>query len=194
MTKFQTVEPEYRPLRAFSEADSWVDIAAAAVDLIEKAKQRLYISGHSDYLKALAEVIQRADGRTLRIDLLCFGEPPIMIRHGSVIRHSSTDHTVYRHHQARHLAITCDGDPALWALAPEGNNRQAIWSEDDSLLNALVKGFIRHDTFVQRVFADFSDDITARYGLGLERLFTPNTLKVGGRDTDTASADIARPA
>jgi len=46
-----------------------------------------------------------------------------------------------------------------------------VWSDHDPLLTALVKGFIRHDIFSQRMFRDFSTEMLARYGAGLEGLF-----------------------
>jgi len=79
------------------------------------------VSGHGTYLDALGEAIVSADRRGARIDVLCFGEPPFSLHNGIVIRHSSTDGIVYRHHQSRHLAVTCDTAGALWALAPEGD-------------------------------------------------------------------------
>ena len=131
----------------------------------------MYVSGHGSYLEALAEEIQAADRRGVRTDILCFGEPPFSLNNGAVIRHSSTDGIVYRHHQARHLAITCDNAAALWALAPEGDKWEAVWADSDPLLTALVKGFVRHDIFAQRMFRDFSAEMVARYGAGLEGLF-----------------------
>jgi hypothetical protein len=35
----------------------------------------------------------------------------------------------------------------------------------------MVKGFVRHDIFSQRMFRDFSTEMRARYGTGLEGLF-----------------------
>jgi hypothetical protein len=131
----------------------------------------MYVSGHGTHLEALAGEIRAADRRGVRIDILSFGEPPFSLNNGMVIRHSSTDGIVYRHHQARHLAITGDNAAALWALAPEGDKWEAVWAESDPLLTALVKGFIRHDIFGQRMFRDFSAEMVARYGAGLEGLF-----------------------
>jgi hypothetical protein len=146
-------------------------VVSVAKSLIAEAAERLYVSGHGSYLDALAEEIQAADRRGVRIDILCFGDPPFELANGVVIRHSSTDGVVYRHHQARHLALTADNTAALWALAPEGDKWEAIWADSDPLLTALVKGFIRHDIFAQRMFRDFSAEMTARYGQGLEGLF-----------------------
>jgi HTH-type transcriptional regulator, sugar sensing transcriptional regulator len=157
--------------RMYKESDSWIAIVGAANDLISRATERIYVSGHGTYLDALGTEIGAADRRGVRVDILCFGELPFSLRGGIVIRHSSTDGTVYRHHQARHLAITCDTTAALWALAPEGDKWEAMWSDNDPLLTALVKGFVRHDIFSQRMFRDFSTEMRARYGTGLEGLF-----------------------
>jgi len=158
-------------LRLYKETNSWIAIVNAANDLISGATERIYVSGHGTYLDALGEGIGAADRRGVRIDVLCFGEPPFSLHNGVVIRHSSTDGIVYRHHQSRHLAVTCDTAAALWALAPEGDKWEAVWSDNDPLLTALVKGFVRHDIFTQRMFRDFSTEMLARYGAGLEGLF-----------------------
>jgi len=158
-------------LRLYQETNSWIAIVNAANDLISGATERIYVSGHGTYLDALGEGIGAADRRCVRIDVLCFGEPPFSLHNGVVIRHSSTDGIVYRHHQSRHLAVTCDTAAALWALAPEGDKWEAVWSDNDPLLTALVKGFVRHDIFTQRMFRDFSTEMLARYGAGLEGLF-----------------------
>jgi hypothetical protein len=162
---------EVQELRLLKQERSWIMVVSAANSLIASAVGRLYVSGHAGYLEAIAAEIQAADRRGVRTDILCFGEPPFSLRNGVVIRHSSTDGIVYRHHQARHLAITCDNGAALWALAPEGDKWEAVWADSDPLLTALVKGFIRHDIFAQRMFRDFSAEMVARYGAGLEGLF-----------------------
>jgi HTH-type transcriptional regulator, sugar sensing transcriptional regulator len=167
-------------MRAYHEAGSWMSLADAARELIEGTVERLYVSGHSTYLEPLAGVITDADARGVRVHVLCFGEPPFSVKNGGVIRHSSTDGIVYRHHQARHLAIGCDGDAGLWALATDGERWEGIWSNQDPLLSALVKGFVRHDTFMQRVYADFSEEMRARYGAGLEGLFDGPSARDAG--------------
>src|SRR5258706_377161 len=129
------------------------------------------MTGYAVAKEAQGDAVIEADRRGVRVDVLTFGEAPFAVEHGAVLRHSSTDGTVYRHHQARHLALACDSSAALWALAPEGTEWEAVWAADDTLLTALVKGFIRHDLFGQRMFRDFGPEMRARYGAGLEGLF-----------------------
>jgi sugar-specific transcriptional regulator TrmB len=178
---------DVQDVRLYRDARSWITVAAAANDLIRSATERLYVSGHDTYLEVLAGEIQAADRRGVRIDILCFGEPPFTLRGGLVIRHSSTDGVVYRHHQARHLAITSDNAAALWALAPEGDKWEAVWADSDPLLTALVKGFIRHDIFAQRMFRDFSAEMVTRYGAGLEGLFDRHLTDAGEADAGQES-------
>lgn len=158
-------------LRTFTEERSWVAIAEAAKELIGQAKDRIYVSGQTAYLEPLADVLIAADRRGRRVNVVCFGEPPLHLDNGSVIRHSSTDGMVYRSHQARHLAVAADATGGLWALALDGREWQAMWSRHDPLLAALATGYIRHDIYIQRVYHDLSDDMLALYGAGLEGLF-----------------------
>jgi hypothetical protein len=64
-----------------------------------------------------------------------------------------------------------------------------VWSADDPLLTALVKGFVRHDIFTQRMFRDFSSEMVARYGSGLEGLFDRHLA-----DPEGASQGTVEPA
>jgi sugar-specific transcriptional regulator TrmB len=175
-------------MRPYNEATSWISIAAAAKQLLGQAETRIYISAHSKHITAFRDEIGAADTRGVRIDLLCFGDPPLALENGSVVRHSSTEGKLYRHHQARHLGIGVDGRAVLWALAPDGHDWQAIWAEDDPLLNALLKGFIRHDLFIQRVYHDLTDEMVDRYGPGLAGLFDWHPTD---RDADADSSRAA---
>jgi sugar-specific transcriptional regulator TrmB len=181
-------------LRPFQEVTTWIGIAAATKQLIAGATAHIYISGHAGHLEALGDAIAEADQRGVRIDALTFGEPPFAVEHGAVLRHSSTAGTVYRHHQARHLALACDSDAALWALAPEGTEWEAIWAAGDGLLTGLVKGFIRHDLFAQRMFRDFGTEMRALYGAGLEGLFESRLSPEADSPVEPAATTRRRPA
>jgi sugar-specific transcriptional regulator TrmB len=155
--------------RALEALDSWEAVAERARTVLDGAARHVYLSAHGEQLAVLAEAVQAADARGVRIDLLHFGPLALDLQHGATVRHASTDGVVYRRHQARHLALVADGQQALWALAPDGDRWEAL-AADDPLLAALVKGYIRHDLYVQRIFADFSDALRARYGATLEGL------------------------
>jgi hypothetical protein len=66
-----------------------------------------------------------------------------------------------------------------------------MWADSDPLLTALVKGFIRHDIFAQRMFRDFSAEMLARYGAGLEGLFDRH---LGDAEEPAGPAAAERPA
>lgn len=183
-------EEETGRVRPFWEAASWSTIRAVAEELIAGAEERLYLSAHADQLEMLAPTIVAADERGVRIDALCFGDATFVLANGDVVRHQSTDGMIYPHHQARHLALTADGAASLWGLARSGNDWVGIWMENDDLLPAVVKGFIRHDLFVQRIFRDFAPELQERYGPALETLVNPTashlTAADGTDDTRTA--------
>ncbi|GAA2575888.1 helix-turn-helix domain-containing protein [Dactylosporangium fulvum] len=174
VSRLRATSSEARSVRPYWEADSWESIKETAESFIGDARERLHVSGHTEHLAQLKSTVHAADDRGVRIDILCFGEPPFELSNGFVVRHSSTDKIVYPHHQARHLALAADNEHALWALARDGEDWQAIWAENDNLLPALVKGFIRHDMYVQRTFGDFSEELIAMYGPGLEGMVNPH--------------------
>jgi hypothetical protein len=48
-----------------------------------------------------------------------------------------------------------------------------------------VKGFIRHDIFMQRTYHDFADEMRIEYGAGLEGLFDWHAAASGTRATES---------
>jgi HTH-type transcriptional regulator, sugar sensing transcriptional regulator len=160
----------YRALETF---DDWPAVAERARALLEGAERHVYLSAHDDQLAGLLAAVSAADARGVRVDLLHFGPLALELRNGSTVRHASTDGVVYRRHQARHLALVADSHQTLWALAPDGDRWDAV-AAADPLLAALVKGYVRHDLYVQRIFADFGEALRARYGPSMEELTVPD--------------------
>ena len=58
---------------------------------------------------------------------------------------------------------------ALWALARDGKRWQGLYSENETFASA-IKGYIRHDIMVQRIYADLPEELTELYGPGLLEL------------------------
>jgi sugar-specific transcriptional regulator TrmB len=150
----------------------WDAIAARAEDMLAKAERHVYLSAHAHHLARFASTISAAQERGVRFDVLCFGKARLSVRNGRLLQHASTEGVVYRHHQARHLAVVADNHDVLWALAPSGDDWNAAVATDP-LFVALVKGYVRHDLYVQQMYADFPGELTARYGPGLQKLVRP---------------------
>lgn len=73
----------------------------------------------------------------------------------------------------------------LWALAPSGTDWSAA-AAANPLFTAVVKGYIRHDLFVQQIYADFPTELTTRYGPGLQQLLSspePGSQPAGNAST-----------
>jgi HTH-type transcriptional regulator, sugar sensing transcriptional regulator len=173
--------PQWRVLESLQ---TWPTIAKRARTMVSGAARHVYISLHSDQLDDLATELRAADRAGVRCDVLCFGHASLDLENGRFLRHSSTNGIVYRHHRARHLALVADSEHAAWALAEDGTQ----WDSHigaDPLLVAVVKGYIRHDMYVQQIFADFGDELLERYGAGLEQLILP---------TESSPADRASSA
>ncbi|TQM36830.1 transcriptional regulator [Pseudonocardia cypriaca] len=150
----------------------WDSIATRAADMLRQAGRHVYLSTHAEQLARFDADIADAQARGVEFDLLCFGSSKVTVPRGRMLQHASTEGMVYRHHQARHLAVVVDSTDALWALAPNGSDWDAAVAADP-LFTALVKGFIRHDLDVQQIYADFPEELRARYGPGLQQLRRP---------------------
>jgi HTH-type transcriptional regulator, sugar sensing transcriptional regulator len=158
--------------RVLESLPSWPAIAKRARSIVSGANRHVYISLHSDQLEDLAAELRAADRAGVRCDVLCFGHVALELQNGRFLQHNSTHGVVYRHHQARHLALVADNESAVWALAQDG----ATWGSQvgvDPLMVAVVKGYIRHDMYVQQIFADFGGQLVEHYGDGLEQLILP---------------------
>jgi HTH-type transcriptional regulator, sugar sensing transcriptional regulator len=140
--------------------------------MLRRAGRHVYLSTHADQLARFDADVADAQARGVHFDLLCFGASPVTIEHGRKLQHASTEGMIYRHHQARHLAVVVDSTDTLWALAPNGSDWNGAVTADP-LFTALVKGYIRHDIYVQQIYADFPDELSARYGPGLQQLVRP---------------------
>lgn len=163
-------------LHVFEGSRQWDTIAHTAAAAIEDAARHIYISAHAEQLGDLRDVLCGADTRGVQIDALCFGKSTLHFEHGRILTHSSTDGVIYRHHQARHLALVVDNAAALWALAPAGDDWDSV-SGDDPMLTSLVKGYVRHDMYVQQIYGDLREDLDQRYGPGLEALISRSEVR-----------------
>jgi len=170
-----------------SRTDAFSVAADRASAAIGEAHSRVYLSGWTDELKALATAVDQASERGVHFVIVHFGRLPFKRPPGKVMRHASTEGTLYQSRKARHLAVVVDSRWSLWAAARDGRTWEGI-SGDMPLLSGLVKSFIRHDLFVQRMFADLPAELEALYGPGLLEL-----TNLSGGSVDEASSDAEAP-
>ncbi|MEV6983704.1 helix-turn-helix domain-containing protein [Sphaerisporangium sp. NPDC051017] len=145
------------------------DILRVAVESIAGAARRVYLSASAAELAALKDAIEEATARDVDVVVLAFGRGGADLRGARVFRHASTDGALFRHHQAKHIALVTDSREAVNAIAADGSCWEAIRTESKPVI-AAVKGFIRHDLDLQQVFADFAPQLIEAYGPGLQAL------------------------
>ncbi len=157
------------PILPLSRLDSLAAAVERSADAISSAKTRVYLSGRHDELKGLAASVDGASDRGVEFVIVHFGRLPFTAPRGKVMRHASTEGTLYASRKARHLAVVVDSRWSLWALARDGHAWEVMYGEVP-LLASLVKAYIRHDLFVQRIYAEAPAELEARYGPGLLQL------------------------
>ncbi len=144
-------------------------VIEAVVASLRAAERRVYLSASAPELKSLREPIEDAAGRDVDVVILSFGRVPFQMDGLRVFHHASTDGAVYRHHQARHVALVADSRQAVYGVAPDGKDWQGIVTSSVPII-AAVKSFIRHDIDMQQVYADFGPQLVKAYGPGLQGL------------------------
>jgi HTH-type transcriptional regulator, sugar sensing transcriptional regulator len=158
-----TAEP--RVVWRYTELPSIVECAR---EMIRAAESHVYLSGRAADLALLSDAIAEAD-EGVEFTILHFGRLSFSVPAGRVFPHASTDAVLYPSRQAHHLAMVVDSHESLWALARDGKAWEAVRA-NDLLQASVVKSYIRHDIFVQRIYADLPAELEERYGKGLMRL------------------------
>jgi hypothetical protein len=159
-------EPPNEPVAALSGR---ADVLAAARRALTTATRRVYLSATAPELTALRSDILACAARGVDVVVLMFGQVRFEAPGVRVFRHQSTEGVVFRHHQAKHVAMVCDSAETLFGLAADGQTWSGIQTGSEVII-AAVKGYIRHDIDMQQVFADFGAELTQAYGLGLHGL------------------------
>lgn len=140
-----------------------------AVDVLLHANRKVYLSVKARDLGRLVDAVHDASLRGVDFVVLHFGSNPFPDLRGAAYQHISTEGYVYPRHQAQHLAVVADTERCLWALALDGRDWSAITADDPTMARA-IKSYIRHDIYVQRIIADFREELSDRYGPALEQL------------------------
>jgi sugar-specific transcriptional regulator TrmB len=172
---------------------TWPQVLAQASSAIQHATEKVYLSGRSPDLALLEDVVAPAAARGVTFVAIHFGPLPFAVPHAHTIRHASTEGTLYASHQARHLALVADSTRLVWAFARDGVSWRGVARTDD-VLAAVVKGYIRHDIMVQRIFADLPEQLTELYGPGLLELASMASGRAdarGHQDDQVLLGDLA---
>lgn len=166
-------------------------VLANARRILGTATEHVYLSGHGSVLEELAEEVTAAATRGVEFTILHFGELPFPAPRGRTFRHATTDAVLRPSVRARHLAVVTDSQHALWAVARDGRRWEGLHA-DDPLLASVVKGYIRHDVFVQRMYEELPEELESHFGHGLLQL--ADLSPAPDDETPGADADTSRSA
>lgn len=145
------------------------DVLGAARAVVAAGERRAYLSASAEEVEALAPAMADAVARGVDLVVLVFGVLHVELPGVRLFRHASTDGALYRAHQARYLALVVDSRETVQAVAADGHAWHGVRTTSAPII-AAVKGFIRHDIDLQRVFADFGPQLVEAYGPGLQEL------------------------
>ena len=146
-----------------------VSVLETAKKLIAGAQEKVYISGWIPELTELTPEIRQASSNGVFFVTLGFGKGQAFEPNGHFYRHASTLNTVYHHHQNRHFALVVDGRSILWATSIGEVGWTGLMANDQRLVG-LVRTYIRHDIYVQKIYSRFGSELMDTFGAGLELL------------------------
>lgn len=144
-------------------------VVGLARDLIDGAQGKVYLSAWRPELTDLADSINGAARRGVEFVVLCFGKGRLSLDNAQVIRHMSTIDSLYPSHRNRHFASVVDGEHVLWATSVDRAEWSGIGARDRRLVG-LVRSYIRHDIYVQKIYSRLGPELKDMFGPGLELL------------------------
>lgn len=156
-----------------------------AVEKISAATEKVYITGWGEDFARIATALRAAEGRGVEVIAMVFGRGKVSLKRGSLYRHASTSKVLYRSHQNRHLAVIADGETAMWAVAFQRGDWSTLEFADRRLIG-LLRQFIRHDIYVQKIYAAVGDEMESAFGPGLELLVDLARDSVAAESSDGA--------
>lgn len=143
-----------------------LNVARQAIDC---AHEKVYLSAWGPEMTALAASIRAAADREVQFVVLGFGKGDISIPNGHVFRHQSNGDSLYPSHRNRHLAVVVDGNQIVWATSVDRAEWSGIAASHRHLVG-LVRSYIRHDIYVQKIYARIGPELKELFGPGLELL------------------------
>ena len=146
-----------------------VSVVETARKLIASAQEKVYMSGWIPELADLTPELKQASSNGVFFVTLGFGKGKPFEPNGHFYRHASTLNTVYLHHQNRHFALVVDGRSILWATSIGDVGWTGLMANDQRLVG-LVRTYIRHDIYVQKIYSRFGTELEQTFGAGLELL------------------------
>ena len=146
-----------------------VSVVENARKLIAGAQEKVYMSGWIPELADLAPELKQGSSKGVFFVTLGFGKGQAYEPNGHFYRHASTLNTLYHHHQNRHFALVIDGRSILWATCIGEVGWTGLLANDQRLVG-LVRTYIRHDIYVQKIYSRFGSELEDTFGAGLELL------------------------
>lgn len=163
------VNPEATTVAAVLELATRPAVLAAAHDAVSAARRRIYVSSSAEELEDLLPSLRAKAEEGVDIVVIDFARTPLKGTGMRIFRHTSTENSLYRHHQARHLALVVDSLETVNAIAADGAAWDGVRTSNRAVI-AAVKGMIRHDIDLQQIYADFGPALVEAYGPGLQSL------------------------
>lgn len=162
------------------------DIALKAKEMVEAAREEIYLAVWQDELPTVLPSLRAAEERGVRIALCLYGDVDPGV--GLCFLHP-TDPVVLRDQGARRAVLVVDNRESLIAYFPERAEATAHWSRNVGFIQ-MTKDYIRHDIWMIKVVQRFEGAINEAYGADRNLLRTIFLTATQAAAAGTATAEI----
>lgn len=130
------------------------------------AKKTLLLSIWKEELASLDAFLKAAEAKGVRIAMVHFGMPAVMI--GQVYPHP-IEETLYKEKGGRGLVIVADSEIALMATIYKDDRVEGAWSTNRGFVT-LAEDYIKHDVYIMKVVKRFNRELIDKFGPRYEKM------------------------
>ncbi len=136
-----------------------------ARELIDLAKKQIIMSFWQAEGKAVERNLEEAHKKGVEIISIQMGEGKVSL--GKNFKHVMLP-VVYEMHSTEFLLVI-DASQGMFMVKNQLGETEGYYTSNKGILQ-IVKNYIRHDIYINRVISDFGEVLSAKYGANLEKL------------------------
>ncbi len=145
------------------------NIKAKLIEIIDNAKEEIYLEIWSDDFKEIEPHLRDAYNRNVEIRIVGYNN--FKSKFGLVYEHPYSQ-KLEEHFEGRIAAIASDSKEAFYTkmFSPDDDHLTNIYTQNTDIVY-LIKGMITHDMFILDIQETLMNELTYAYGKGLKRLY-----------------------
>lgn len=136
-----------------------------AKELIDTAEKQIIISFWHEEGKKVEKNLKEALSKSVDVISIQMGEGKVSL--GKDFKHTMLP-VVYEVHSTEFILVV-DNSHGMFMVKNQLDEIEGYYTSNKGILQ-IVKNYVRHDIYINRVVSDFKEELLAKYGKNLEKL------------------------